>query len=106
MRITGSLPSDSPSTLSVTLEASSNTGGLIQTIEMFNWTTGQYEEVDSRPGSLSDAVVTIDVSSDISDYVQTGTGAVMARTGWRADGLVAIVPWTICIDQVAWSVME
>jgi hypothetical protein len=101
----GTLPSDNPTTLSVTLEASANSVSINQSIEMFNWDIGQYQLVDSRLASLnSDSVVTINVTSNVADYVQAGTGHIKTRTGWRASGIVFLFPWTICIDHVAWTV--
>ena len=103
----GTLPSDLPTSLSVTLEASANTPGLTQTIEMFNWGTGQYEEVDVSGASFNaDSVVTVDVSASILDYVEFGTGSVRSRIGWRQTGIIFIYPWTISIDQVVWIAEE
>ena len=103
----GTLPSDLPTSLSVTLEASANTPGLTQTIEMFNWGTGQYEEVDASGASFNvDSTVTVDVSASILNYVEFGTGAVRSRIGWRQTGIILLFPWTVCIDQVAWIVEE
>ncbi len=103
----GTLPSDSPSSLSVTLESTANTPGISQTIEMFNWNSGMYEEVDvTGAGFDNDLVVTIDVSAGIMDYVQAGTGAVRSRIGWRMVGPILIFPWTISVDQVVWTVEE
>jgi subtilisin family serine protease len=97
------LPNDSPSSLTVTLEASANTGGLQQEIEMYNWNTTSYEQVDAQNAGLTDTVVNVDVSAGISDYVQSGTGAVRTRVGWRAVGPIAVFPWTICVDQIVWT---
>jgi hypothetical protein len=100
----GTLPSDDPSSLSITLEASVDTVGLSQTIEMFNWSSGAYEEIDTRSAALNtDSVVTIDVSADVVDYVQAGSGAVRNRFGWRKTGLTFLFPWTVCTDQVIWT---
>ena len=103
----GTLPTDSPTSLSVTLEASANTPNITQTIEAFNWLTGQYEQVDSQSASFNDdSVVTVDLTADIGKYVELGTGAVKTRTGWKSGGLVLQFPWTICIDQVVWTVTQ
>jgi len=101
----GTLPIDSPVSLHVTLEASSNTVNLTQTIEMFNWNSGQFETVDTTElaGFDSDTVYSINVSSDVANYVQPGSGAVRSRFGWRAGGPVFIYPWIVSIDQVEWS---
>jgi hypothetical protein len=101
----GTLPSDSPATLSAKLEARANTVGLNQTIQAFNWNSGQYELVDSRNASVNnDSVATVDLTNGIGSYVEQGTGAVRLRIGWRATGPVFLFPWTICIDQVVWEV--
>ncbi len=97
------LSTDVPSSLNVILEASANTVNLTQTIEMLNWNTGQYELVDAEAsGFNSDLIVDIDLSNNISNYVQSGSGAVKTRIGWKATGIVLLYPWTISIDQVAW----
>ncbi len=98
------LSTDQPSELSVTLEAAANTVGLTQTIEMFNWNTNQYQQVDSRIAAFpNDVITTLDVTAGVSDFVQMGTGAIKSRTGWRATGPVALYPWTIRIDHVVWT---
>ncbi len=103
----GTLPTSDPNSMSVTLEASANSVGLSQSIEMFNWTTGQYEQVDARAAEPNtDTVVTIDVSSDTSDFVDPETGAVQSRMGWRATGPVLLFPWTVSVDQVVWTITQ
>jgi hypothetical protein len=99
------LPSDSPAFLGVTLEGHASTVGLTQTIEMFNWNTGQYQQVDSVAASWNnDSIVTVDLTGNIPDYVQAESGAVKTRMGWKQTGIVLSYPWTINIDQVAWSI--
>ncbi len=103
----GTLPSDSPTSLIVTLEASANTVGLRQTIDAFNWNTGQYEQVDARAAAFNnDLVVTVDLTANIADYVGSGNGAIKTRTGWRPSGPTLLYPWTVRIDQVVWKVTE
>ncbi len=100
----GTLSTDSPSLLGLQLEASANTVGLVQIIEMFNWNFGQYEEVSSAAASANnDSVQTIELTAQVSDYVQSGTGKVRTRIGWRQDGLVLFHPWTVRIDRAIWT---
>jgi hypothetical protein len=99
----GTLPGDSSSLLSVALEASANTPGLTQTVEMFNWQAAAYEVVGSQSTGLNDTHQLIDVSGN-SDFVEPVTGAVRTRIGWRPSGIVFLFPWTVCIDQVNWFV--
>jgi hypothetical protein len=102
----GTINDDSPSALSLVLEASANTAGLTQTIEIFNWNSGQYELVDSRAATLSDQAAEIELSEGVADYVQLGSGAIKTRVGWRATGIIFLFPWTVSIDQLAWSFFQ
>ncbi len=98
------LGSDSPAALNVAVEASANTFGITQTIDMFNWTTGRFSEIDSRDASFNiDSVACAAVLQDVTSFVQSGTGLVKARIGWRASGLVLLYPWTVRIDEVVWT---
>jgi len=100
------LPTDQPNTLSVRVEARVNTLGLVQTIDMFNWTNGQYANVSTTNASLnSDGILTIDLTENISRFVRPGTGLVRTRIGWKGNGPVFLFPWTASIDQVVW-IME
>ncbi len=100
----GVYPDNGPTDLIVSLEATATTPSLTQTIEMFNWNTQQYEQVDSSDASFNnDTVFSKDVTAGITRYVDPDTGAVRSRFGWRATGLVLQYPWTISIDQVKWS---
>lgn len=98
------LSSDDPVGLETLFETSANTPGLTQTVEVLNWTTNQFELVDSRDASFnSDAVITVDLTSGILDYVEEGSAALQVRVGFRQTGFTLLFPWTTCIDQVQWS---
>jgi hypothetical protein len=86
------------------MEARANTIGLEQSLEAFNWISSSYETIHTQVVSLKDSVAQIDVSANIAQYVQPGSGAVRLRAGWRPVGPVFLFPWTICIDQVAVSI--
>jgi hypothetical protein len=89
------------------VEASANSPGLWQTIEMFNFVSGQYEQVEAQLASFNaDSVLVVDLTKNAVQYIETGTGTVQARIGWKSNGIVLAFPWTICIDQVVWSILE
>lgn len=98
------LSTDTPAELELTIEATANTFGLTQTTEMFDFNSGQYVEIDVQPSTFNmDTVISIDVTGQIGDFVEPGTGAVRTRAGWRRTGFTLIFPWTVCIDNVAWN---
>ena len=99
------LPSNSPATLTLTIESQANTPGLTATVESLNWNTGLFETIDdSAAGFNSDQVLTLDLTANSSDYVQGSSGAVLTRVGWRQTGFTLLFPWEVRVDQTIWTV--
>lgn len=100
----GTSPSDAPAAFSVGIESSANTFGLIRTIEMFNFTSDEFDLVDSQSVPFDfEETIEIDISNNADDYIQPGTRRVQTRVGWRAASPVLLYPWTIRIDQLQWQ---
>lgn len=98
------LPNDAPSTLELVVESQAGTPGLEATTEAFNWTTATYDIVDISDSQFNvDAIVTADLTAGISDHVESGTGAVRARVGWRKVAFTINFPWEVRLDQVVWN---
>ena len=84
----GTLPSNSPTSLGIVMESNVGTPGLTHTLEAWNWTSAAYDVIDvSMANFNNDVVVTVDLSSNISDYVESGTVAVRTRVGWAKPDL-------------------
>ena len=99
------LSSDSPGSLVLAVESQAGTPGLTATLEAFNWNTSGYEIVEASAASFNtDTVVSVDLSSGISDYVQSGSGAIRSRIGWRQTGFTINFPWEVRLDQMLWTV--
>ncbi len=100
--VNGVLPSDDPLGLSIRLESRVSLAGLTQKVELFNFSTQSYEEVDSRNASLNtDSVVELDLNGDISRFVELGSGAVRARLSYSGGSTISR-GWSACIDQWIW----
>ena len=100
----GTLPNDSPAGLSIDRESQSGTPGLTATTEAWNWNTGSYVELDSTDENFNtDAVVNVDITAGVADYVEGGTGNVRTRIGWRKTGFTINFPWEVRVDQVIWT---
>ncbi len=64
-----------------------------------------YDVVDVSETSFNnDTIVTVDLSSGISDYAEAETGAVRTRVGWRKTGFAINFPWEVRLDQLVWIV--
>ena len=97
------LASDSPSSLIFDRESQAGTPGLTATTEAFNFTTGAFDVLDATPEAFNvDTVVSVDFSAGVSDYVESGTGNVQSRVGWRQTGFTINFPWEARVDQVVW----
>ena len=70
---------------------------------MFNFTTGSFDVLDTVSESFNtDSVVNVDLTGDISLYVQASSNAVLSRVGWRQTGFTLVFPWEARIDRVSW----
>lgn len=87
IEIEGVSPTVSPSMIQITLESSvfARTQ-VIQTIELFNFSTGGWEQVDSRDAArFIDATITVPVTSgSLQRFVDTGSNAIRARVTYTS----------------------
>lgn len=105
LQFDGASTSDSLSSLNFEIESTANTVGLELTTELFNFDSGSYEILGVESETLNtDTVSTVDATGDLARFVESGSGTVRARVGWRATGFVLFFPWTVSVDQVNWSV--
>jgi FtsP/CotA-like multicopper oxidase with cupredoxin domain len=106
VEVTGASPSQTPSEISFTLEASVFArSGVTQSIDLYNYQASQFEEVDSRPAMrFSDLVTEVVATGDLSRFVEVGTGTVKARA--RFQSAVARQQFSANIDQMIWTITE
>ena len=84
---------------------SCDTPGVTQRIELFDYVTESYEEVDSRTASLNeDSVVEVIVEGDPSRFIDPETLEVKAQLTWKPGPLVILYPWNVGIDQAVWKI--
>ena len=102
--ITGTSPVETPSELRFKLEASVNTPGLTQTIELFNYDTSLYEQVDLAVPGFSDGIVNVVVTTNPGRFVQAGTREMRAKVLYGQVGLTLLWPWSAKLDQAVWSI--
>jgi hypothetical protein len=103
--IDGTASVATPSEFAFTLEAKANTSGLRQKIELYNYITESFEEVDSRAATTTDSVVEVTVTGDPSRFIDPGNLAMKAQLTWKPSGPVLIWPFTVGIDQAVWKML-
>jgi WD40 repeat protein len=104
LELEGTSPTASPEALRFTLEARAVTSGLAQEIELYNYVTESYEEIDQRQATTEDSVATVFVTGDPSRFVDPETLAMRARLTWKPAGPILLWPFDIGIDQAVWAV--
>ncbi len=87
------------------LEARCNTV-IRQRVRLFNWTTSAWDTVSDRDATVTDSFVEADINTNVSRYVQAGTGRMMARAEWFLDRPTIVWPFTVNVDEARWKVLR
>jgi hypothetical protein len=85
------------------LEAAVNTPDIQQSIDLFNFDTGLYEQVDTRLAKVSDTFVEVVVTTDPNRFVRAGADGVRARVRFRPNEPPIFLAWKARIDKAMWS---
>ena len=92
-----------PGSLNFDVESSATTPGLTTTVDIWNWSSNEYAQLDSYSMSFNnDVTYTMAIAGDVNDFVD-GTGAVRSRVGTRQTGFVINYPWEVRFDCVSWT---
>ncbi len=103
VELTALSPTQTPSSMSFTLETASDGDPVRSRISLFNYNTGQWEVVDERSGTGGDTTITVNVSGNPARFVQSGTGEMKARIGYVDFG-VTFIAWGGRFDKAFWIV--
>lgn len=99
VEVQGTIPNTSPSQLTIELESSVATANLEQTIEVFNFVSGEFEEFESDDVELTDQTVTFDITESPGDYVST-IGRVRVQISVDPTGPIFGFPYSLSVDQL------
>lgn len=100
----GTAPSETPSSLQLTLVGKVDTVGTTQSISLYNFTTNAYEVVDMRAGTTSNQTVTVTGTGLLSRFVQPGTKELRALVSYKQTGIITIAHWKANFEQLNWLV--
>ncbi len=99
----GTLPTDSPATLDVTIESSANTVGLRLRFSFWNFNTESWDVVGTDTQTLNTDTVR-KFAGIPADHVEAGTGEVRTRYEVRQVSFIFLFPWLDCVDRVVWTI--
>lgn len=100
----GVSPVTSTTELRFAFEGSATAATIEKRIELFNFSTGQYQVFNTSNSTTTDSVTEIIVTANPSQYIQAGTGAVRARISGRALTPQFQYPWLFRIDRAVWNI--
>ncbi len=91
------------------VEAGTANGGSTQRISLWNYVTGQYEHLDTRPATAADSEVIVEVVSNAARFIAPASSA----TPRRVRALVSFTPgqlssaaWRGRVDKVSWVIVR
>jgi hypothetical protein len=105
MIVEGTSPSLAPLELGFLVEARVSTPGLSQTIEMFNFVTGQWELVNTRAATTVDSIAHAHVTTNPARFIRQSDGLVRTKVGYKTVGLTLHYPWSASIDRSHWTLV-
>lgn len=102
-------PTTAPTDFAFRVEAAmagGPSGDVMQKIELFNFSTQLFEQVDSRSVAVTDSAVEITPTGAWSRFLEPGTREVRSRVTWSTPAGFSGTPfaWTIDIDEAVWLI--
>ncbi|MEM9409613.1 MAG: hypothetical protein AAGA30_00745 [Planctomycetota bacterium] len=104
--LTGNTVDTEFSQLSVIAESRVNTPNVTQTVELFNFISGQFEAIDQREIGLADESAEWEVGGDVSRFVTPGSGLFLARVSYDANGANLFFPFEVQLDRFVWQISD
>ncbi len=78
----------------------SSTSGGVQTAELWNWTTSNWELVDTRATTVNDSLMVVTVSTNASRFVNSSTREMRFRVLHSSNAGAIGSRWTMHFDQI------
>ena len=103
--IEGTAPTEAPSELRIRVEAHADINNIGQWIDLWNYDTSSYEQVDFMIATTADSVVEVSITVDPGRFIEAGTKKMKARISYKEAGIVLLFPWLISFDQTVWVIV-
>ena len=102
--INGTASGDDPTELRIRVEAHADIGNIGQWIDLWNYDTNSYEQVDFMIATTTDSIVEVTITTDPGRFIEAGTNQMRARISYKEAGIVLSFPWLISFDQTIWII--
>ena len=104
--IVGTSPTETPTELRFRLEAHAEINNIGQWIELWNYDTNSYEQVDFMIATLADSIVEVSITTNPERFIEAGTKEMRAKVSYKEAGIVLSFPWLISFDQTVWVIVR
>ena len=101
--VTATSPFSTSSDLKFKVESNGSTGNLLQSIELYDWTSGQYVSFNASTLPLSDGTIEI-TASNPQRFLQSGTNLMRSRVTVKPNGPILSFPYQGRFDLMGWTV--
>lgn len=91
-----------PSSLQVLVNSAASTPGLIQIINLYNFTTSAWETVSAHVLGLNDSLTSVTVSGNVGRFFDQ-SGNIKMRVQVRQLTPVVYSPWMVRFDEARWQ---
>lgn len=89
--------------LSVDLMSKVNSAGLLQKVDLYNFVTNQWVNIDQRNATMTDTRITVGAPGTARDYVDAANGNIVRmRISYKPFGPVTQAVWGCSIDLGNW----
>jgi hypothetical protein len=104
LQVEAACPTQTAASLGLRVEAHTNTPGLQQGVDFWDWTTSAWVVVDTRNASPNTDMTIVANGQNPNRFIQSGTRAVRARVRFKQNGPVFNQAWEGRFDQIQWVV--
>ncbi|MCH7905479.1 MAG: SBBP repeat-containing protein [Armatimonadetes bacterium] len=103
--IVGTSPTETPTELQIRVEAHAEINNIGQWIELWNYDTSSWEEVDFMIATMADSIVEVSITTNPERFIEAGTKQMKAKVSYKEAGIVLSFPWLISFDETVWVIV-
>lgn len=99
----GTAPVGTFTAMQVVVESRSTSASVRQWIDLYNFATSQWDQLETRMTSVLDHRSVLSVTTP-GQYIEPVTRKIRTRISYKAEGPVFVYPWRASIDQAIWNI--
>ncbi len=95
---------NSPSKIRIRRETAASRNDLIEFLRAYNYSTSSFNNIANRITTIADAILNIDITTNVANYINSTTGQSRAQLFWVPTADVSDIDgWTERCDEIEWQ---